>query len=217
MRPASAALRVLRLPSPCRAFRRLAAPERFGNQRVGEDELGLGHFLDRQQNSRLLRRVRHRRGECARLPLHAQQQPRNRRRPSIATAISTLRRWPAKRSKSERRTSGRSMPGRGYFEPIGAIDRIGHVEHRRERARDRLAVLDRHRAVRPFGHDLDRAAVEPGNLHPHQAVPDAGQDGLGDGGHACGDALLRDQARLAILPARVSIAGVIRSAWQLPV
>src|SRR5262249_22206260 len=33
---------VLRLPSPCLALRRLAAPERFGNQRIGDDELGLG-------------------------------------------------------------------------------------------------------------------------------------------------------------------------------
>src|SRR5215211_1844624 len=33
------------------------------------------------------------------------------RAPLIGTAISTLTTWPAKRSKSERRTNGRSMPG----------------------------------------------------------------------------------------------------------
>src|SRR5262249_59777244 len=41
---------VLRPPSACLASRRLAAPERFGNQRISDDELGLGHFLDRQHN-----------------------------------------------------------------------------------------------------------------------------------------------------------------------
>ena len=32
------------------SFGFLAAPERFRNERLGEDELGLGHLLDRQQN-----------------------------------------------------------------------------------------------------------------------------------------------------------------------
>src|SRR5512146_2001784 len=48
--------------------------------------------------------------------------------------------------------------GRGYLQPVGAIDGIGHVEHRRDRARDRFAILDRHGAVRTFRHDLDGAA-----------------------------------------------------------
>ena len=52
------------------------------------------------------------------------------------------------------------MPGRGNLQPVGAVDRIGDVEHRRQRARDGLAILDRHRAVRPLGHDLHGAAVD---------------------------------------------------------
>ncbi len=42
---------------------------------------------------------------------------------------------------------------------VGAIDRIGGIEHRRQRARRGLAFLDRHRAVGPLGHHLHRAAV----------------------------------------------------------
>jgi hypothetical protein len=51
--------------------------------------------------------------------------------------------------------------GGRHFEPIGAINRIRHIEHRRKRARHILTVLDGHRAVRSLGHDLDGAAVEP--------------------------------------------------------
>jgi hypothetical protein len=42
--------------------------------------------------------------------------------------------------------------------PVSALDRVGDVEHRRQRPRDRLAILDLHRTIRPFGHDLDGAA-----------------------------------------------------------
>ena len=49
-------------------------------------------------------------------------------------------------------------PGGRNLEAIGAVDRIGDVEHRRQRLRDRLAILDLHRSVGPFRHDLDRAA-----------------------------------------------------------
>ena len=47
---------------------------------------------------------------------------------------------------------------RGNLQPVGALDRIGDVEHRRQRPRDRLAILDLHRAIGPLGHDLDGAA-----------------------------------------------------------
>ncbi len=38
------------------------------------------------------------------------------------------------------------------------FDRVGDVEHRRQRPRDGLAILDGHGAVRPLGHDLYRTA-----------------------------------------------------------
>ena len=46
--------------------------------------------------------------------------------------------------------------GRGHFEPVFARDRVLEVEHRRQRPAGRLAILDRHRAVGPLGHDLQR-------------------------------------------------------------
>ena len=62
---------------------------------------------------------------------------------------------------------------RGNLQPIGALDRVGDIEHRRQRARDRLAILDLHRAVRPLGHDLHGAAGLAGNPDPHQAIAHA--------------------------------------------
>ncbi len=102
--------------------------------------------------------------------------------------------------------------GRRHFEPIGAIDRVGDVEHRRQRARDGLAVLDRHGAVRPLGHDLDGAAGEPGNPDPDQAVAEAGEHRLDDGGNAGRHALLDDQARLGVRRVVRSLR-VIRSSF----
>jgi hypothetical protein len=51
------------------------------------------------------------RRRCAASPCAPRSTPRKRRRPCAAIAMSTLTRWPAKRSKSDRRTSGRSIPG----------------------------------------------------------------------------------------------------------
>ena len=50
------------------------------------------------------------------------------------------------------------MPGRGNLQPIGAIDRVGDVEHRRQRARNRLAILDRHV---PSGRSAMICTVQP--------------------------------------------------------
>src|SRR6185369_7716251 len=63
--------------------------------------------------------------------------------------------------------------GRGYFEAIGALDGIGDVEHRRERARHGLAILDQHGSVRPLRHDLHRAAGLAGNADADQPVAHA--------------------------------------------
>ena len=46
---------------------------------------------------------------------------------------------------------------------IGLVDRIVDVEHRRDRAADLFAILDRHRAVWPLGHDLHRQPFWPVN------------------------------------------------------
>ena len=145
-------------------------------------------------------------------PSTPSSRPRNRRRPLTATAISILT-LVAGIALEIRAPHQRPVDaGRRHFKPVGAIDRIGDVEHRRQRARDYLAVLDLHRAVRPFGHDLHGAAGEPRNLHPHQSVAAGDQDRLGDRRYPRRHALLDDQARLGIRPGCRSLRSFARSA-----
>ena len=87
-------------------------------------------------------------------------------------------------------------PGRGNLQPVGALDRIGDIQHRRQRPRDRLAILDQHGAVGPFRHDLDGAAGFAGNLDPHQPVAHALQHRTGDRRHPRRHARLDHEARL---------------------
>ncbi len=86
--------------------------------------------------------------------------------------------------------------GRGNFQPVGLLDRIVDVEHRRQRPRDILAILDAHRAVGALGHDLHRAAGLRGDAHAHQAEAEVGEHRLGQHADAGGDAGVDDQARL---------------------
>ena len=86
--------------------------------------------------------------------------------------------------------------GRGNFQPVGALDRIGDVEHRRQRPRDRLAILDQHGAVGPLRHDLDGAAGFARNLDADQPVAHALQHGTRDRGHPRRHAGLDHEARL---------------------
>ena len=89
------------------------------------------------------------------------------------------------------------MPGRGNFQPVGAIDRVGDVEHRRQRARGGLAILDRHGAVRPLGHDLHGAAGQRRKSRTRTSrIAEAREHRLGDRGDARRNARLGDQARL---------------------
>ena len=137
----------------------LLAPQSLRHQFVGEHELGFAHLVYRQQNLRLAACFRivaaHARGLALGAEQHAAEAlaavDRNfhfdlRQIAGVAVEIGLAHQRPVD-------------AGRGYFQPVGAIDQVGHVEHRRERARDRLAVLHRHAAVRPLGHDLDGAAV----------------------------------------------------------
>ena len=88
--------------------------------------------------------------------------------------------------------------GRGNFQPVGAVDRVGDVEHRRQRARHRLAVLDRHGAVRPLRHDLHGAAVGGRNLAPAPAGSRVcSSTGSAIAATRAGSARLDDQPRLA--------------------
>jgi hypothetical protein len=86
-------------------------------------------------------------------------------------------------------------PGRGQFQPVFPFHRVLDVEHRRERARGRLAILDRHAAVGTFRHDLHGDAGFAENADPHQPVAETRQHRRRDGRDARGDPLLDDEPR----------------------
>ncbi len=70
---------------------------------------------------------------------------------------------------------------------IRAIDRIVHVERRRNGMADGFAIGDAHRAVRALGHDLDRAAIRPGHAHAHQTIAQIDDHGFDNRRNPCGD------------------------------
>ena len=122
--------------------------------------------------------------------------PRKRLRPSDRHVHLDLREMPGMALEIRAAHQRTVEPRRGNFQPIGAVDRVGDIEDRRQRARNLFAILDRQRAVRPLGHDLHRAAFGAGNAHPHQPIAHALDHRLGDRGDARGQSRLRDQARI---------------------
>ena len=122
--------------------------------------------------------------------------PRKRLRPSTGAAISILRDMAGIAVEIRAPHQRPVDAGRRHFQPIGALDRIGGIEHRRQRARGGLAILDRHRAVRPLGHDLHGAAGGAGNAHAHQPIAEAVEHRLDDSGDTRRPSRLGDQPRL---------------------
>ena len=100
--------------------------------------------------------------------------------------------------------------GRRQFQPVSAIDRIGLIEHRRQRARGGFAILDQHRAVRLLRHDLHGAAVAAGDAHAHQPVAKARQHRLGERGDPGAQARFHDQARLGV---RLHLDRIVHQVW----
>ena len=76
---------------------------------------------------------------------------------------------------------------------IRLIDRIFHIQNRRNGRGDLFAVLDGHGAVVALGHDLKRQAVQIEEAHAHEAKAHAHKDGLDDGGDALIKAGFDDQ------------------------
>ncbi len=174
----------------------LAAPHRFRDQLVGQHQPGVRNILHHQQDvgffarayviAMQLHRVALDACERAAEPLAALMGDRHldlHQMAGIALEIGAAHQRPVD-------------PGRGNLQPIGPVDRIGDIEHRRQRLRDRLAILDLHRSVRPFRHDLDGAAGFAGNLDPHQPVAHSLQHRSGDRRHPRRRARLDDEARL---------------------
>ncbi len=119
------------------AFLGLGAAQRLGDERVGQDQLGLGHVADRQHDlGRITRRIGPSLRSCIDLGAVVAQ----------AHGV-TLRRRPACRGNRLRPSTrhrhldlhdlaGMTLeigtphqrpvdPGRRYLEPVGAVDRIG--------------------------------------------------------------------------------------------
>ncbi len=174
----------------------LAAAHRFGDQFVGQNQPRVRDIFHRQQDIGIFIRAYviamqpHRialdAGEHAAEPLAALMGDRHLdldEMAGIALEIGAAHQRPVD-------------AGRGNLQPVGAVDRVGDIEHRRQRLRNRLAILDLHRSVGPFRHDLDGAAGLSGNLDPDQPVAHSLQHRAGNRRHPRGHARLDDEARL---------------------
>ena len=177
------------------AFGLLAAAHRFGDQRVGQNQPRFGDLLDRQEDI----------GCFAALDVVA---------PQVRTIAIDTDQDAAKALAAIVRNGHLDLdlvagvafevgaahqrpvdPRRGNFQPVGAIDRIGHVHHRRQGARNLLAILDQHRAVRPLRHDLHRGSGFTGYPYANQPVTHAVEHRLGDSRHARSEPRLDHEAR----------------------
>ncbi|MCY1236725.1 hypothetical protein D9M72_493970 [compost metagenome] len=94
---------------------------------------------------------------------------------------------------------------------IRLVDRIFHIEHRRNGLGDLFAVFDGHGAVVALGHDLQRQAVLAGHAHAHQAVTHRHDDRLDDVGDALVETGFGDQARFICIFSRCRIGQTIIS------
>ena len=110
--------------------------------------------------------------------------PRNRLRPSTATAISILTNC----RHSARNPSAAPAGGRCRARTLPADRRARSDRRRRAPATARASTSSQSsivmRAVRPLGHDLHGAAVGAGDAHPHQTVAEALEHRLDDRGDA---------------------------------
>ena len=99
------------------------------------------------------------------------RRPRKRLRPSTGCAQLDLGLEPGEAVVILRPHQRPVDAGRADLEHVGAGDRIGDIEQRRDGVADRGAVLDRHRrVVEPLGHDLQRRAASAGEDDPHDAI-----------------------------------------------
>ena len=136
---------------------------------VGEDEPRLADRFDRQPHLRARRTCR-----ASRMPIVARRftpsrMPRKRLRPSTGSLHLDLRLVPGPDLEILGAGQRPVDAGRRNLQMIFPVDRIGDVHRRRDIARKHLAILHRHRAVRPLGHDLHGHAVQARDLHAHQA------------------------------------------------
>ena len=198
----------------------LAALERLADDRIGERHFRLSHVADRQQDLGVFAGCCLIAAESRAVALGADE-----RAAETAAALDRDRHLDLDGVASVALEVGAAHQrpieaGRRDFQPVRLLDRVGDVEHRRQRARQRLAVVDGHGSVRPLRHDLHGAAGQAGNLHPDQAQAKPLDHRLGNRGNACRHALLNDQAGLGLCPGISRLhhapyaAGLILKSWS---
>ena len=163
--------------------RSLFAPQSGANEIFGQHQPRLAHGADRQIDAGLALVVGGHQQACGR-PVRAVRDGFDQAAESFAS-IDRRRhldpRLAADRPLEIRLPDKRPVDARGgELEPIGLAHDVLDVEHRRERRAGPLAVLNRHRPVRPLGHDLHRRPAGRRDLDPHEPQPEIAQDRRGD-------------------------------------
>src|SRR5262249_9847898 len=156
-----------------------ALAQRFGDQRVGQNESGLGHVVDAQQN--VVAVVTADTGTFALGALQFATKPFAPVDRRLHLDLSDMAGIAVEVVSPHERSID---AGRGNFQPIRAFDRIGNVEYRRQRARYRFTVLNVHRPVGTLGHDLHGATGKAGYAHPHQTKAETREHGFSQYGDA---------------------------------
>src|SRR6516165_5412925 len=152
-----------------------ALAQRFGDQRVGENEPGFGHVVDAQQN--VVAVITADTGTFAVGAVQFAAKPFAAVDRHLHLDLSDMAGITVEVGPPHQRSID---TGRGNFQPIRAFDGIGNVEYRRQRARHRFTIVNVHRPVGTFGHDLHGATGKAGYAHPHQTKAEAGEHGLSE-------------------------------------
>lgn len=91
------------------------------------------------------------------------------------------------------------------------IDRIFHIEDGRNRHRDFFAILNRHRAVVAFGHNLHRRAVLVQHPDADKPKADADENGFDDIGKTLVEPGFGNQPRLKFVVCVCHVRQAVRS------
>src|SRR5271166_852217 len=196
--------------------RGLFAPESKTNEIVGQHKPRLAHGADRQLDVRLAfvvgrqQNARRRPVRPWRDGLDQSTEPFtsvDRRRHLDARLVADCAleiRLPNKRPVDA---------GGGNLEPIGLGHDVLDVEYRRERRAGPLAVVNRHRAVWPLGHDLHRRPGGRRDPDPHEPQSEVAQHRRGDASDAQSEPTVLDEARL-VQSWKARMFGFDHSPWQ---
>ena len=108
-------------------------------------------------------------------------------------------------------------PRRGNFEAIGPFYRFLDIEDGRESRAHDFAIIEVHRPVGTFRHDLHRHSRLRRKLDPDQPVSETGQNRLRNMGHTRGNPGFLDQARFIEDALRLRFHALAVAIQTLPV